>query len=193
MKSVSDVRSKQTAVIELLLIGNVSITNIHRRLTNVHGDMAVDKSIVSRWAKRLASSEQGQCNVSHLPGSGRPSTAVTPATMKRAYRHIRNDRRITTRELTAILGIGKESVDKIIHQLGYSKVCTRWAPRSLIEEHKEQSKIICSELLARYEVEGNNFLPPIVKGDETWIHHFESRRKCNPWSGIARLSSEEKN
>jgi hypothetical protein len=60
---VSDVRSKQTAVIEFLLAENKSITNIHRRLTNAYGDMIMDKSAVSRWAKRLASSEQGQGNV----------------------------------------------------------------------------------------------------------------------------------
>jgi hypothetical protein len=81
MESVSDVRSKQRAIIEFLLAENKSITNIHRRLTNVYGDMAVDKSTVSRWAKRLASSDQGQGNVSDFPLSGLPSTAVTPATM----------------------------------------------------------------------------------------------------------------
>jgi DNA-binding MarR family transcriptional regulator len=122
---VSDVRSKQRAVIEFLLAENESITNIHGRLTNVYGDMAVDKSTVSRWAKRLASSEQGQGNVSDLPRSGRSSIAVTPSTMQRADSYIRNDRRITTRELAAIIGIDKGSVDKIIHQLGYSKVCAR--------------------------------------------------------------------
>jgi hypothetical protein len=79
MQSVSDVHSKQRAVIEFLLAENESITNIHRCLTNVYGDMAVDKSIVNYWAKRLALSEQGQGNVSDLPCSGRPSTAVTPA------------------------------------------------------------------------------------------------------------------
>jgi hypothetical protein len=70
MESVSDVRSKQRAVIEFLLAENESITNIHRHLMNVYGDMAVDKSTVSCWAKRLASSEQGQGNVSDLPLSG---------------------------------------------------------------------------------------------------------------------------
>jgi DNA-binding MarR family transcriptional regulator len=121
--SMPYLHSKQRAVIEFLLAENESITNIHRRLTNVFGDMAVDKSTVSRWVKRLASSEQGQGNVSDLPRLGGPSTAVTPATMRRADSHIRNDRKITTRELAAILGIGKGNVDKIIHQLGYSKVC----------------------------------------------------------------------
>jgi hypothetical protein len=44
MESVSYVPSKQGAVIEFLLAENESITNIHRRLTNVYGDMAVDKT-----------------------------------------------------------------------------------------------------------------------------------------------------
>jgi hypothetical protein len=99
MESVSDVRSKQRAVIEFLLAENESITNIHTCLTNIYGDM--DKSTISRWTKQLASSEQRQGNVSHLPHSGRPSTAVTPATIQRADSHIRNDQRITTWELAA--------------------------------------------------------------------------------------------
>jgi histone-lysine N-methyltransferase SETMAR len=88
----------------------------------------------------------------------RPSTAVTSATLHRAHSHIRNDRRIIPRELAAILGIGKGSVNKIIHKLGYSKVCARWVPRSLTENYKEQRKIMCSEFLAGYEAEGDGFL-----------------------------------
>jgi hypothetical protein len=88
MESVSYVHSKQRAVIEFLLAENKSITNIHRRLTNVYGDMAVDKSSVSRWTKQLASSEQGQGNVYDLPCFSRPSTAVTPVTMERADSYI---------------------------------------------------------------------------------------------------------
>jgi hypothetical protein len=50
-------------------------------------------------------------------------------------------------------------------------------PRSLTKEHKEQREIICSELLARYEAEGDDFLSTIVTGGETWIHHFEPEKK----------------
>jgi hypothetical protein len=99
MESVSDVRSKQRAVIEFLLAENESITNIHTRLTNIYGDM--DKSTISHLAKQLTSSEQRQGNVSDLPHSGHPSTAVTPATIQRADSHIPNDQRITTWELAA--------------------------------------------------------------------------------------------
>jgi hypothetical protein len=152
--------------------------------------MTADKNTVSRWTKRLASSDQGQGNVSDLWRSGRPSTAVTPATMQRADSHIRNDRRITTRELPTIIGIGKESIDKIIHQSGYSKVCARWVPRSLAEERKEQRKIICSELLARYEAEGDDFLSTIVTGED--MDSSLRARDAQAINGVAShdLSSE---
>jgi hypothetical protein len=119
MESVSGVHPRQRAEIEFLLAENESITNIHRRLTNVYGDMAVDKITVNRWAKRLASSEQGQGNVSDLPRSGCQSTAVTPATMQGDERHIRTDRRITTRDPAAMLGTCNGRADKIIYELGY--------------------------------------------------------------------------
>jgi hypothetical protein len=79
MESMSDIHSKDIAAIEFLLAENEfseAISNIHRRITNVSGDMAVDKKTISPWAKRLASSEQGQGNLSDLPRSGCPSTAL---------------------------------------------------------------------------------------------------------------------
>jgi hypothetical protein len=97
--------------------------------------------------------------------------------MQRADSHNRNDRRITTRKLAAVLDIDKGSVEKIIYQLGYSKMCARWVPRSLIEEHEEQRKIICSDFLARYEAEGDDILSTIVTIDVTSIHHFEPKSK----------------
>jgi hypothetical protein len=137
MESVSDMPSEQRAVIEGLFWGggDESLTNINERLTNVFGDMAADKSTVSRWAKWLASSEQVQGTVSYLPCSGANQQLWR---QQQADNHIWNDRRNTTRDLAAILSIGKGSFDKIIHQLGYSQACARCVPRSLTEERKEQ-------------------------------------------------------
>jgi histone-lysine N-methyltransferase SETMAR len=86
-----------------------SITNIHRRLTNVYGDMAVDKSTVSRWAKRLAPSEQGQGYVSDLPRSGHErvilidvlprgqkiNSEVYVETLKKRFRRVRPHKDVT--------------------------------------------------------------------------------------------------
>jgi hypothetical protein len=44
-------------------------------------------------------------------------------------------RRITVRELSGILNISKGSVKTIRQHLQYSKLCARWIPRLLTDEH----------------------------------------------------------
>lgn len=97
--------------------------------------------------------------------------------LERADTLIRGDRRITIKHLAAQLDVSVGSADTLVHQLEYSKVCSRWVPRRLTDDHKDQRRTICAELLARYEADGDNFLSNIVTGDETWIHHFEAETK----------------
>ncbi|XP_049945295.1 uncharacterized protein LOC126427113 isoform X4 [Schistocerca serialis cubense] len=148
--SVTDVRCKQQAAIEFLVAENQGISDIHRRLQNVYSDLAVDKSTVSRWAKHVSSSPQGQARLSDLPLAGRPCTTVTPAMTERANTLVRDDRRITIKQLSAQLDISVGSAVTIVHQLGYSKVCSRWVPPCLTEHHKDQRRTICAELLVRH-------------------------------------------
>ena len=44
-------------------------------------------------------------------------------------------------------------------------------------EHRRQRKAICSELLERFDAEGEAFLSRIITGDETWAHHYEPEMK----------------
>ena len=92
MEPLSDVRSKQRVIIEFLVAENEAIRNIHKRLVNVFGDRAVDRSTVGRWVKRVASSDTGQADLSDLQCTDRPSTAVSPAVMQETDALIRNDR-----------------------------------------------------------------------------------------------------
>jgi hypothetical protein len=46
-----------------------------------------------------------------------------------------------------------------------------------------REKPFSSELLARFEAEGETFLSWIVTADETWIRQFELETKGNPWNG----------
>jgi len=55
--------------------------------------------------------------------------------------------------------------------LEYHKVCARWFPRMLTQEHKEHHMQVCQDLLNQYEAEGDNLLDRIITGDETWCHH----------------------
>jgi histone-lysine N-methyltransferase SETMAR len=68
-------------------------------------------------------------------------------------------------------------VGYIIGLLGYTKVCSRWVPRTLTQEKKQKRVEICEELLKRYREEEDQFLLNIVTGDESWIHHFDLEEK----------------
>jgi hypothetical protein len=164
-----------------------SVTNIHRLLNNVYGDNAVDKSTVSRWASRIAGSENGQAELGDAPCSGRPTAAVTSAFLQRADELIWKDWRITTRKLAPELSVSKGSVNNIVGAWGYAKVCAYWFPWSLTDDHKTVWKEVSSYLLSRYEADGESFLSRIVTGDETRIHQFEPETKDSQWIGIIQL------
>lgn len=180
-----DIRMKQRAVIEFLVLEKETASNIHKRLQNVYGDSAVDRSTVSRWAKRT-SEEHGLANLADQPRSGRPQTATIEVNVERVNSLIQSDRRVTVAELSMQLEIGEASVCRILNELGYSKVCARWVPRKLTDNDKERRKAICSELVARFDADGDKFLGRIVTGDETWLHHFdpESKRQSMEWHHV---------
>lgn len=182
MAAALDVRQKQRAVIEFLFCENETAGNIHERLKKVYGDDAVDRSTVSRWAQRV-SGENGHANIEDRRRSGRPHTAQTPLIVQRLNNLIRDDKRVTVKQMSSILGIGEASVCRILKTLGLRKVCSRWVPRMLTDAHKNTRKTVCSELLAQYEDGGDDFLARIVTGDETWLHHFEpeTKRQSMEW------------
>jgi hypothetical protein len=157
MEFVSDVPSEQRAVIEGLFLGGGRKQIYHKY------SQALNKCLET-WQQIKALSAVGQSDW-HRQNRDRALCLISRARAshqqlwrpQQADNHIRNDRRMTTRDLAAIFSIGKGSFDKIIHQLGYSQACARWVPRSLTEERKEQRKIICSELLAHYEAESDEW------------------------------------
>jgi hypothetical protein len=53
MESTFDTCYKQRAVIEFLVAVKETVWNIHKQLSNVDGNVAVDGSTVGRWAKRV--------------------------------------------------------------------------------------------------------------------------------------------
>jgi hypothetical protein len=74
--------------------------------------------------------------------------------------------------LSGILNISYGSVKTIIKQhLQYSKVCARWIPRLLTDEHKS------TQLQVRYEQEGDFFW--ILSWQRTRLGCITSRPRAN--------------
>ena len=160
----------------------IPVADIHHRLQRVYGDVCMGASSVRRWVKHF---KDGNTSIQDQPHSGRPRTASTEPNKKRADEIIKEDRRVTLDEIATKLGIGHIVVQEMIGSLGYWKICARWVPRLLTEDHKVQRKAISSEMLQRYRDEGDAFLLSIVTGDESRFHHFDPEmRQIMEWHDL---------
>ena len=67
----------------------------------------------------------------------------------------------------------------VTEKLGYRKLCARWVPKILTDDHKTKRMGSALKFLTRYAQEGDKFLNSIVTGDETWgfHHNLESKQQ----------------
>ena len=92
-------------------------------------------SSVRQWVEHF---KDGNTSTQDKPGSGRPRTASTEPDKKRLDEIIKEDRRVTLDAIATKLGIKHNAVQEMIGSLGYRKICVRWVPRLLTEDHKVQ-------------------------------------------------------
>jgi hypothetical protein len=76
---------------------------------------------------------------------------------------------VTIKELHPVISeVSKNTVhEAVTEKLGYRKLCTRWMPKMLTDEHKMIRMGSALKFLMRYTREGDEFLDSIVTGDET--------------------------
>ena len=103
-------------------------------------------SSVRRWVKHF---KDGNMSIQVQPRSGLPRTASNEPNKKRTDEIIKEDRRVTLDKIATKLGVGHNAVQEMIGSLGYRKICARWVPRLLTEDHKVQRKAITSEALLK--------------------------------------------
>lgn len=108
---------------------------------------------------------------------GRPQV-VTDELVQKIEEHLLSDRRSTIDNLHELRPkISRTVVHEILSdRLGYRKLCARWVPKMLTEEHKINRA--AREFLERFETESETFLDSIMTGDKTWIYYHtpESKR-----------------
>jgi histone-lysine N-methyltransferase SETMAR len=69
--------------------------------------------------------------------------------------------------------INPEGSKTIIHEaatdrLGYRKLCARWVPKMLTDDHKIKRMVRVLKFVTRY-AQVDQFLDSIVIGDKTWV------------------------
>ncbi|GBO01683.1 hypothetical protein AVEN_138519-1 [Araneus ventricosus] len=116
-------------------------SQIYLRMIKVYGEQCLALCTIFRWCQRY---EAGRVNIKDLARPGQSHVVTNSATISAADELIRQNRRITTREIAVQLSISKGAVHHIIHKkLGYGKVCARWVPKHLSENQKTARVGVC--------------------------------------------------
>jgi len=68
----------------------------------------------------------------------------------------------------------------VSNKLKFRRLCARWVPKMLTEEHEWIQQVSALDFLTRYSEEDDNFLSRVVTGDETWVSHATPESKQQP-------------
>ncbi|GBM06573.1 hypothetical protein AVEN_220019-1 [Araneus ventricosus] len=111
------------------------------RKKEVYGEQCLVRCTIFRWCQRY---EVGRINTKDLPRPWQAHVMTYSATISAVYELIRQNRRITTREIAVELSISNGTMHHIIHKkLGYGKVCAQWVPKHLSENQKTATVGVC--------------------------------------------------
>ncbi|GBN90916.1 hypothetical protein AVEN_275350-1 [Araneus ventricosus] len=134
-------RSAQRAVIQFLRAEGGHASQIYRRMKEVYGEQCLARCTIFRWCQRY---EGGRVSIKDLPRHGQAHVVTNSATISAADELIRQNLRITIREIAVELSISKGTVHPIIHKmLSYGKVCAQWVPKLLLEIQKTARMAVC--------------------------------------------------
>ncbi|KAJ8941345.1 hypothetical protein NQ318_004789 [Aromia moschata] len=110
-------------------------------LKEVYGNECLSRSQVFECFK------EGRETTEDDPRPGRPSTSKTDENIETIGKLIREDRRLSTRELAEITGIDKECVRQILHEsFNMRKFCAKMVPKLLTSEQKGSKINICADI-----------------------------------------------
>ena len=140
----------------------------------------VSRSLVYKWHKRFS---DGVCNLKDAERSGRP-LLCTDKTKSLIHDTIAADRRLTVREVASVCGVSKSSVFNILTEnFDMSRVCARWVPRLLSDDHKKRRIQTSKAFLRKFKTGGEEWLDRVITTDETWLHYFdpETKQESSVW------------
>jgi histone-lysine N-methyltransferase SETMAR len=168
------------SVMKFLFLQGKSAKDIHTEMSQTLGENSPSYSTVKFWVARF---KTGHFNVEDEPRSGRPTTASDAATSQAVHDLILEDRRISGKMIAQILGISRERVTFIIHNiLDMRKLSAKWVPKCLTSEQKQARVQTSTAVLAHFS-DTPDFLARLVTEDETWLHIYdpETKEQSKEW------------
>ena len=155
-------------------------TEIHKQIVSVYGNV-MNRKNVTKWCREFSEVR------THVHDEQRSvsSSLISDDLLQEIEAEIRANRCVRIRELHYIIPeVPKTPIHEgVTEKLGHRKMCARWVPKMLTDDHKTKRMGSVLRFLTRYTQERDEFLDSIVTGDETWVFHHtpESKQQSLQW------------
>ncbi|UYV77106.1 hypothetical protein LAZ67_14003324 [Cordylochernes scorpioides] len=149
-------------------------------LQTAYGDAVMSRRRVFEWYKRF---KEGREETADNECYGRPSISTTPEKVDKVLELVREERRMTVREVAEEAGISFGlTQSKMENILGVRRLNAVLVPKDLTFDQKNARKETASLNL---EATGDDpeLLKRVITGDETWIYGFDSEttQQASEW------------
>ena len=141
--------------------------------------------VVRKWVRMF---NEGRQNVHYEARSGRPSL-VNVDLARKVKERVRDDRRFTISDpslhfphISTTLLYGSVS-----RHLGYRKVCARWVPKMLTDEHKEQHRL----KISKPHLSGDKWTPPSPYNPDLTPSDFHPFLRLKKFLGGERFDDDD--
>ena len=166
-----------------------SATETFAMLNTAYGDIAMKHTACFKWHERF---KGGRQSVDDDERPGRPSTSTDDPHVDKINTLVRENRRLTIRELSEECGISVGSCYEILtEKLKMHRVAAKFVPRLMTDDQKANRVRVCRELLDRSN-EDENFLSRIITGDESWVYGYDIETKVQSSQWVSQTSPRPK-
>ncbi|XP_035228515.1 uncharacterized protein LOC118200664 [Stegodyphus dumicola] len=135
----SSTKCELRAVIRFLQAEGNSAAEIHRKMSRVYVNSFMSDGVVREWCRKF---KDGRTDVHDEGGQGRKSVA-TDDVVQRVNQAVKQNRRFIISELSMKFPeVSRSSLYSIVtEQSRYRKVCARWVPQMLTDDHKTRRMV----------------------------------------------------
>ncbi|KAL7632954.1 UNVERIFIED_CONTAM: hypothetical protein RMT77_016664 [Armadillidium vulgare] len=141
-------KEQYRSVIRFLFMEGKSHSEIKESLDAVYSDSSPSMATVKNWFNEF---QRGRTSIFDELRPGAPKTATTEDNVTKILDLLLADRRLKVREIAETVGISKDRVDHILHEvLGMRKLSARWVPRLLTPDNKRNRETTSEQCLTQF-------------------------------------------
>jgi histone-lysine N-methyltransferase SETMAR len=153
---------------------------IKKTVDAAFGDKALKKASIYFIMKKVKAGK----NTDDLRHQNAKKTKRTANIVAAVAADIKEDRRLSVKELASSHGVSYGTMFKILHDdLGLVKKSARWVPKLLSDDQKKERVRTCTEFVAAVNRRSMAMLDRIVTMDETMVsyHTPETKKASKQW------------